>query len=73
MPNRVDALFSANGGVATAAQLHELGFTETRLRKLIRQGKLVAVRRGAYSTAASAVARRGQASGCMRRNCQQAI
>jgi hypothetical protein len=51
VPNRVDALFSANGGVATAAQLHELGFAEARLRKLVRQGKLVAIRRGAYSPA----------------------
>jgi putative AbiEi antitoxin of type IV toxin-antitoxin system len=42
-------LFRANGGVATAHQLRGLGFTEARLRRLIRQGKLVAVRRGVYA------------------------
>src|ERR1700722_16441796 len=49
VPSRVDALFRANGGGATAAQLRGLGFTEARLRRLSRQGKLVAVRRGVYA------------------------
>jgi len=47
--SRVGELFGRNGGVATRAELLALGFTATQIRRLLREGLLVAHRQGVYA------------------------
>jgi Transcriptional regulator, AbiEi antitoxin len=51
VPGRVGALFAQNGGVVTAKQLKQLGFSENGIRRLIRSGALVPQRKGVYTSA----------------------
>jgi Transcriptional regulator, AbiEi antitoxin len=47
--SRVGELFARNGGVATRAELIALGFSATQIRRLLRDGLLVAQRQGVYA------------------------
>jgi hypothetical protein len=47
--NRIGELFARNGGVATAAELRALGFSDNQIRRYLRDGLLVAKRKGVYA------------------------
>lgn len=51
MDPRVVAAFGTSGGVLSRSQLLDLGVAPGEIRRLVRQGRWIRVRRGAYTTA----------------------
>jgi predicted transcriptional regulator of viral defense system len=60
--DRVGDLVARNGGVLTVAELRALGFSQSRLRRLIEDGALIPMRAGVYTLGTYHAKHQGEAA-----------